>query len=253
MQLQLSTWSEVETYLKRSTAVLMPIGSTEQHGPNGVIGIDALVAERIARAVGERTETLVAPTISVGMAQHHMAFPGTMTVKPSTLIAIVRDYVVSLARHGFTSFYFINGHGGNAATVTAAFSEIYAESSMGNASNAAPNATPIRCRLKNWWLTPAIGQMSRELFGGMEGHHATPSEVAVTQYLFPESIRNVPMSPTVGPTAEDYSDAHDFRRQFPDGRIGSNPALATPEHGKRLFDAAVTDITRDFERFRVSR
>jgi creatinine amidohydrolase len=250
MQLQLSTWPEVEAYLKRSTAVLMPIGSTEQHGPNGVIGIDALVADAIARAVGERTETMVAPCIAVGMAQHHMAFPGSMTLKPSTLIAVVRDSVVSLARHGFNRFYFVNGHGGNAASVTAAFSEIYAEASMGTASNAAPNSTPIRCRLKNWWLTPAIGQLSRELFGGMEGHHATPSEVAVTQYLYPAAIRDVAMSPALAPSGDEFADAADFRRQFPDGRIASNPGLATPDHGRRLFEAAVTDITRDFERFR---
>ena len=76
MRLDLMSWPEVEGYLSQSATVIVPIGSTEQHGPNGLIGTDALTSEAIAQAVGDRTETVVSPTINVGMAQHHMAFPG---------------------------------------------------------------------------------------------------------------------------------------------------------------------------------
>ena len=64
----------------RSQSIIIPIGSTEQHGPNGLIGTDALCAEAVAKGVGEKAEALVAPTISVGMAQHHLGFPGSMTL-----------------------------------------------------------------------------------------------------------------------------------------------------------------------------
>ena len=127
MLLQHQTWQEVEAYLGRSKAIILPIGSTEQHGPNGLIGTDAICAEVIAKGVGEAAEAMVGPTIGVGIAVHHMGFAGSMTVRPSTLIGIIHDYVLSLARHGFRRFFFINGHGGNIATVQAAFSEIYAE------------------------------------------------------------------------------------------------------------------------------
>ena len=245
MRLDLMSWPEVKNYLSRSATVIVPIGSTEQHGPNGLIGTDALTSEAIAQGVGDRTETVVSPIISVGMAQHHMAFPGSITLRPSTLIAYICDYVNSLSRHGFRRFYFVNGHGGNVASLTAAFSELYAQASLETLNQNHPS---IRCALQNWWAGDEVKRLSKDLFGSNEGSHATPSEVSVTYYLFPDSRKTVEMSPTRAPTGRIY-DATSFRSQFPDGRIGSNPALATAEHGERIFIAAVNDTVADFKRF----
>jgi creatinine amidohydrolase len=241
MQLQLQTWQEVEAYLQASRAIILPIGSTEQHGPIGLIGTDTICAEIIARGVGDATGALVAPTIAVGMAQHHLGFAGSITLRPSTLIAVLQDMIASLVKHGFERFYVLNGHGGNIATLVAAFSEIYAAHSL----SAAANAPPIKCRLKNWWQNPQTLALARELYGDAEGSHATPSEVAVTQFAYPDAIKSVPLDPPVAPRG-DFADAADYRRKFPDGRIGSNPALATPEAGRRLYETAVAAITKDY-------
>jgi creatinine amidohydrolase len=241
MLLHLKTWTDVEAYLKTSAGIVIPIGSTEQHGPNGLVGTDAICAEAVARGVGEAAGALVAPTIAVGMAQHHLGFAGSMTLRPSTLIAVVRDNIVSLARHGFRRFYFINGHGGNIATVNAAFSEVYAETSMDGGGN----RPGVKCRLRNWWEAPAVKQLSKELYGNAEGSHATPSEVSMTWHVYPQAARPMTLDPPIAPTG-DFADADDYRRTFPDGRIGSNPGLSSAEAGGRFLAAAVEHLAADY-------
>jgi len=241
MLLHLSTWNEVETYLQTSGGIIIPIGSTEQHGPTGLIGTDAICAEAIARGVGEATHAMVAPTINVGMALHHLAFPGTISLRPSTLIQVVRDYITCLSKAGFSKFYFINGHGGNIATLKAAFSETYAHLEDLQLTN----ALRVQCQVANWFMCNSVYKLAKELYGNQEGSHATPSEVAVTQYVYPESIKQVPLSSDVASGHKIYG-AGDFRERYPDGRMGSNPALATPEHGKQFYDLAVKELSQGY-------
>ncbi|MBD2629846.1 creatininase family protein [Trichormus variabilis] len=244
MLLHLSTWTEVETYLQQSQGIILPIGSTEQHGPTGLIGTDAICAEAISRGVGEVTQAMVAPTINVGMALHHTAFPGTISLRPSTLILVVKDYLTCLVKAGFTKFYFINGHGGNIATLKAAFSETYTHLE----DLQIPNSSKVQCQVANWFMGGSVYKLAKELYGNQEGSHATPSEVAVTQYVYPEAIKKAPLSPEVASGHKIYS-AVDFRLRYPDGRMGSNPDLATPEHGKQFYDLAVEELSKGYLEF----
>jgi creatinine amidohydrolase len=244
MLLHLSTWLEVEDYLTRSQGLILPIGSTEQHGPTGLIGTDAICAEAIARGVGEATHALVAPTLNVGMALHHTAFPGSISLRPSTLMLVIRDYLASLVKAGFTKFFFINGHGGNVATLKAAFSETYAVLTDLNL----PQADQVQCRLANWYMCSSVYGLAKELYGNQEGSHATPSEVALTQYVYPDAIKQAPLSADVASGHPIYG-AADFRRRYPDGRMGSNPALATPDHGQQFYELAVKDLSNSYLEF----
>ena len=245
MLLERCTWQEVERYLEGSRGILLPVGSTEQHGPTGLIGTDALCAELIASGVGEATGALVAPTLCFGMAQHHMAFCGTMTLRPQTLLAVMVDLLASLARHGFERCLVINGHGGNMATILAAFSELHAAASLGPA---APPAG-LRCRLRNWWSPPAVAELQNELFGDRDGSHATASEISVTLHALPDCLKRAALDPPQAPASTGFTDAADFRRRYPDGRIGSEPSLATPAHGERLYRAAVEALAEDYRNF----
>ncbi len=237
------TWPEVESRLHGDTAIIVPIGSVEQHGPMGLIGTDAMCAEAVAARAGELSDILVGPTLPIGMAQSHLAFPGTISLKPSTLIAFVKDVVSSLEIAGFTHILFLNGHGGNIATLTTAFSEIHAERSAATAGK------PLNISLRSWFDLPGIRDLLREMYPSGHGSHATPSEVAMTQHLFPHAIKTAQLDPVVAPDGG-FSDAHDFRRRYPDGRKGANSSLARPEDGKRLIEASATALVSEFEKFR---
>lgn len=232
MKLQHASWPEVEEYLKQSRLIIIPIGSTEQHGPNGLIGTDAICPETVAAGVGEELGVLVGPTLSIGMAQHHMEFPGSITFRPSTLLQVVLDVIESLAKHGFENIYFLNGHGGNIATVTTAFSEYYANSSL-----AAEKRNIARNHLRNWWQGPRVHSYSKTHFSN-EGSHATSSEVSLSYYAVPSAVKQVSLSPKVAPRGSFYDAIH-YRETFPDGRIASDPSVASMEHGEAIYKAAL--------------
>ena len=251
MQLQFSTWPEIERYLERSRGLIVPIGSTEQHGPSGLIGTDALCAEAIAQVVGERYEVLIAPTLSLGVAQFNLAFAGTISIRARTLMALVEDLVQSLTRHGFTRIYFLNGHGGNIAPLRAVFQDLYQPFSQRGED------CPFRCRLRSWWEYPQTNALRLQYFGEREGLHATPSEIAITQAAWPDSVRSQTLAalPALSPEflrergGDNHFDALDHRREFPDGRLGSDPNLATPELGKELLESAVAEAHADYQAF----
>lgn len=240
MQLALSTWQEVELYLETSTGIIIPIGSTEQHGPNGLIGTDAICPVRIAQQIAMQQNVLIAPAINYGMSAHHMAFAGSVSLRASTLMLVVIDVVASLRQHGFTHFYFLNGHGGNIPAVTAAFSELYAD--------VPENGPPLRCRMANWWREAAVRQLAAELYGDAEGFHATVSEVALSYFAHPEAVKQVSISPELAPNGE-FFDAFDFRSKFPDGRIGSSPQYATIGAGERFCRLAAEILQADYRSF----
>lgn len=252
MELALSTWPEVESYLARSRGIVIPIGSMEQHGPIGLIGTDALCAETIATALGRAGDILVGPTIALSVAQFNLDFPGTVSVRATTLMALIEDYVRSLAHAGFARFYFLNGHGANIHAARAAFQDIYGAYSLRQISGPA-----VRCRLRSWWEYPSVDRMRREWYGEAEGMHATPSEVAITQYANPNTMRRttLPSPPTVSAQflrdhgGDNHWDAATHRNAFPDGRVGSDSALASPAAGRQLVEAAVVEALADYRAF----
>lgn len=109
-----NTWEENQAALQTKKLAIIPVGSSEQHGPALPVGTDWIIAQYLAKMVGKKTDKgLVAPVVPYGHALYHADFPGTMAVSQTTLAAYISEVCQQLVSYGFTHFLFLNGHGGN--------------------------------------------------------------------------------------------------------------------------------------------
>ncbi|WP_374121047.1 creatininase family protein [Neobacillus sp. PS2-9] len=170
------TWKEVEEALQTVKFAIIPIGAHEQHGPHMVESCDAVLAERMAKKLGERMfpYALVTPTINMGVSPHHLNFPGTISLQPTTLIAILKDVISSLKHHGVKKFLLLNSHGGNQSTLNVASMIITKELNVEvyYAKTTASAKEAIKEHVKS------------TLFG-----HSCEREVSEALYLAPELVR----------------------------------------------------------------
>ena len=241
MKLTEMTWYEVQDYLRRSKGILLPVGSTEQHGPIGLIGTDAFCADLIATKAGELAQALVAPVLGYTPAPFNMEFPGTMSISADLFERVAAELLQGLSGQGFERIYLLNGHGANLGPLRAAMAGL-------------PQGA---VRLRSWWDFEPVNALRRKYYGDWEGMHATPSEVAITQ----AALRVVEHADAVEPpqklsaeyiaahAGDKHGPAREHRRDFPDGRVGSHSVLATPEHGRALLEAAARAVAEDYRGF----
>jgi creatinine amidohydrolase len=122
------TWPEVEERLKECDIALIPLGSTEQHGPALPLSTDHYIATQIAYRAAEMVwdnhKVVVSPTINFGFSPHHMEFKGTITLSELTLSSMIADICYSLDQHGFKKLILVNGHGGNDTAISNALHDM---------------------------------------------------------------------------------------------------------------------------------
>jgi creatinine amidohydrolase len=135
-----SNWQDVAAYLTRDDRCVLPVGSTEQHAGLSLC-TDAILAERVAVEAAAPLGVPVFPAMPFGLAPYFAAFPGSISLRVETLLAVMRDVVGSLARVGFRRVLIVNGHGGN-APVGALAQEIMAEQPM------------LSIKFHNWYNAP---------------------------------------------------------------------------------------------------
>lgn len=238
MRLDQATWQEVEAKIAELPGIFLPTGSTEQHGPMGLIGTDAICAEKIAEEAATLANCLVAPTLAYAPAPFNMAFPGTVSVSAEVFASLFSEVVASLSSHGFALVYVLNGHGAN----------------LDPLKRAAAKIGGIKIHIRCWWDFEPVNALRQQYYGDWEGMHATPSEIAITQathrVIAPGDAADPPEKLSSHYIATHAGDRHgppdEHRRQFPDGRVGSHSALARPEHGEEILDAAAKAVAADF-------
>jgi creatinine amidohydrolase len=124
--LERMTWQEVAAELEAAVdAVLLPIGTIEQHGPHMPLDTDCFIARSLCARAAEAAEAaglnvLVAPTMNVTLSWYHMQFAGSMRLSTTTFLQVFREICDSLVHHGLENIVAVNGHGGNVAALTVA-------------------------------------------------------------------------------------------------------------------------------------
>jgi creatinine amidohydrolase len=114
LELDRMPWPDVRTEIERGRdTVVIAFGATEQHGPHLPLATDALLGDHLAMRIADRLDAFVAPTVRIGCSEHHLAFPGTLSISEETFHLLVADLVRSLARGGFRRVVLLPTHGGN--------------------------------------------------------------------------------------------------------------------------------------------
>lgn len=248
------TSPEIAELDRERTVVILPVGSVEQHGDHLPLGTDTLLAHAVALAAcGKAGEAVVLPPPWYGFSAHHMRFPGSISLGAETLMALVRDIVASVVRHGFRRILLVNGHGGNGGVVDVLASTL-GHSHYGRARIAALTYFQLSRR------SIAGLRLSRE--GGMG--HACEFETSMVQHLRPELVKIDRARTTYPDPGSAYLTTdllggkavrvyHDFRDLSPSGTLG-DPGLASPAAGAAFFAAVTDDLAafiKDFRAWRI--
>lgn len=178
---------------------MVPLGATEQHGPIGLLGTDSITAEAVAMKLCLATNTLLFPTLSVGMSMHHCAFPGSVSLRPSTYARVISDIIESLTMSSnFTHIYFLNGHGGNIMPFKFANESFSLKANSSSAKEASVykegteyKESKVKLGFFSWFMGKKVSSLAKEFFNNSIGQHATPDEISMTQYLYqtPAAVR----------------------------------------------------------------
>jgi creatinine amidohydrolase len=230
MELAGSSTAGVAAYLTRSAAVVVPLGSTEQHGALAPVDCDAAVVSALCRESSSRAGVLCTPALPYGSSECHMSFPGTVSLSDTTLAAVIEDVAGSLIRHGFRSILLLSGHGGNRAASSDAVERLRSRH------------PGIDLAYMGYWELPGAKDLEERLFEGRSGYHATASEVSMYMHLFPgfrppeQAMVQYPPSPSGRLSASGWRDA------FPDGPAGVDARQASSEKGAEMFAFLCTSL-----------
>jgi len=225
MRLEELNWMDVEAYLKGNDRIILVIGSCEQHGYLSLL-TDIKIPLALADAASQRTGVLVAPPLNFGNSPYFLKYPGTISLRASTLMDVLEDMVRSLYGHGFRRMLVLNGHGGNSASGTRLL----------ELANQLPD---LKLAWYEWWRATSVTGIGMR--HNLRFFHANWSE------NFPFTrVSELPEGEKQAPQFKGVLNAEGTRSTYGDGVFGGT-YQADDAIMQEIFDAAVKDVLFELE------
>ncbi|MFB6129673.1 MAG: creatininase family protein [Salinigranum sp.] len=231
------SWPDLGSYFEMESLALVPLGSTEQHGPHLPLATDHLIAEALAREAADRSGYLCTPTINVGVSPHHRQFTGTTWVDPPQFRDYVESFTRNLTYHGIDRVVYVNAHGGNVDHLREVGRRLRDE------------RVAYACE---WMWDESIPELIAESFE-RPGPHAGPKETSMIMHIAPDLVHDDRLAEARDGGLSEWP-APDFRtfgartrydaiENSENGAFGDQTD-ASPEIGAKLFDAASEQLVR---------
>ena len=240
---------QLQGYAERGATVLIPVGAIEQHGPHLPVEMDVYAAERVSTAAArEFDDVLVAPSIPWGLSHAHVELGGTISISPTTMLALAADVTETLLRSGFRRQVWINGHHGNKPILGLVVYEAKRQHGLSVGA------------ITYYDLAAAeFGEARTSEVGG--SGHACEFETSLLMHLAPDAVGDAQgiRRPIEARTPRDFRDLTDpgqtavgytFTERFPEGIMG-DPTVASGETGERIWEAAVSGVVEFLADFRT--
>ena len=237
--------TRVEFENNSDKVVVLPIGSTEQHGPHLPLGVDSYIAEDIAKHLAKLTDIIIAPTITYGYKSKPLSgggplFKGTIDLNGETLIHLVTDILCEFARDGFNKIFIENAHFENQAFI---------EEAMDLATAQFPKLKVVQ---SNWWDVldqKTVDEIFKDVpFPGWALEHAAITETSLMMYLEPDLVRTELMPTEVKAQALPYSVYPARHDLVADWGVLASPVGSTKEKGKLIVDKAIEGFIKIFKK-----
>ncbi len=220
MRIEELNWFDIEEYLQQDDRLMLVVGSCEQHAYLSLLA-DVKIPQVLADAASQKTGVLVAPPVNFGVSPYFLAYPGTFSLRATTLMDIVEDLVRSAHRQGFRKILVLNGHGGN-DVVRARLYEL---------ANQLPG---LRLAWYAWWLSHSIEAVALK-------YKIKPSHANWLEAFPFTMVASLPSAEKTPPHIPGLMDADQARQIYGDGQFGGayqvDPAIM-----EEIFEAALADI-----------
>ena len=231
------SWTQIAEAIEKTDILILPTGSTENHGPHLPLQTDSYIISEIVRRAVEKVKSevrvLVAPLLTIGCSAEHRDFPGTIYLRLETYLNMIVDIIRSLAGYGFKNIFIVNGHGGNNAVLQAAIVKMRDEDNL-------------NVGLTSWFL------LTRGL---VHGDHAGESETSIILAIDPNLVQKekIPSKAVSLPSGSKINVNTPFPRMKTVSKNGylGDPTKATKQRGEEILELAsdkLSEYLRDVKK-----